>query len=895
MTKWNVSDSVFMTLSGGDLVATSTNTFGGIRTDESRSAGKLVIEFTIDNATPATGGGAGFGEAASSFYADGGPSDPIAYALKNQGNSSWWMQRQNDLEQVENTGPFYDDVFTVRYYFDFDAGVFYTEVSGRVIFGGDPSTNTGGYPIVGTGPWFVQVGVIFSGAVVTLNPTPTGLPSGWSAWDSGGSTVNDLTASDLTNASPVLGSSTLNSPALIPHSLTATDFAGASPSLGTPAHVKNAPFWRFVGVSNVVTVTTTGHTLVTTGIADPLLPGDVLIACIGSRIASASSVTLPSGGEWTLVDEELTNNILTTTSAIASGTMAICVRGASDPNLAFTHPTAAAPAMGRLIVYRPVNGVAQKDTQVGSTTATNVTAVSTTGLNTALAGELLVRMLVGGQEVGWSAFDAATDPTTSSGTNSNQTADPIAGTWQERADSNTTTGNDMSLAIGDAIRATAGATGNLTATASAGAGHVSITVALILRALVRAAEFAGTAPSLGTPTLSVNSSSSHSLTAAAFAGASPALGTPALTQRHALSATAFAGATPALGPAIMSQRHALTGSAFAGAAAGIGAPALVQRQSLTATAFAGASPSIGTPAFGQRHSLTAVPHAGAAAALGTPALSLAGGIVASPFQGSAPGFTLPTLSQQHALVATAIGTGPPALTSGALSQRHALSATSFAGASPGLGTPALTQRHVLSATAFAGAAPGLGQPSVVLAGQLVSNPHAGAPPSLGTPALIQRHVLAATAFAGGAVGIGTPALVRNVVLTATAFAGLSPAFGTPAFGQVHALVATVHAGVSPDLGAPQLAQKHFLSSVSFAGQPQDLGRPDLLDIEPIIFTAVEFTSASPVLGQPYLSTIKFVPKAGRTLTGRAMRVRALANAEVRIRATSRAQPRTRGL
>ena len=54
---------------------------------------------------------------------------------------------------------------------------------------------------------------------------------------------------------------------------------------------------------------------------------------------------------------------------------------------------------------------------------------------------------------------------------------PTAGTWLERADSSTTTGADTSLAIFDAIKATAGATGNLTATASLGAGHVVIAAA----------------------------------------------------------------------------------------------------------------------------------------------------------------------------------------------------------------------------------------------------------------------------------------------------------------------------------------------------------------------------------------------------------------------------------
>ena len=101
--------------------------------------------------------------------------------------------------------------------------------------------------------------------------------------------------------------------------------------------------WAFVGVSDEVAVATTAHALVTTGISG-LAAGDLLVACITSRIASTTSVTLPTGGEWTLVAEQKSNNVLTTTSAAASGLMAYCVRGASNPNLTFTHPVAPSQA-----------------------------------------------------------------------------------------------------------------------------------------------------------------------------------------------------------------------------------------------------------------------------------------------------------------------------------------------------------------------------------------------------------------------------------------------------------------------------------------------------------------------------------------------------------------------
>jgi len=228
--------------------------------------------------------------------------------------------------------------------------------------------------------------------------------------------------------------------------------------------------WDFVGVGNSVEVATTAHALVTTGITG-LQAGDLLVAVIGSRIASTASVTLPTGGEWTLVTEQKNNNVLTTTAALPAGTMAYCQRGASDPNLTFTHPVAPSVAVGCVVAYRSQHRGKPLDVAGSVTTATAITSVSVAGVTTKENNELIVVGAVGGQEAAWSAFNA-TNPGTSSGAGAAQTADPITGTWQERMDVQTVTGADMSLAIADAVKAAPGATGNITATASVSAGHV---------------------------------------------------------------------------------------------------------------------------------------------------------------------------------------------------------------------------------------------------------------------------------------------------------------------------------------------------------------------------------------------------------------------------------------
>ena len=224
--------------------------------------------------------------------------------------------------------------------------------------------------------------------------------------------------------------------------------------------------WAFVGVSTVVETTTTTLSLtMAAGVAD----GDLLVACIALRTTSTTSI---SNTGWTLVSEQKTNNTLTTSSAVASGCMFYQIRaGASD--VSFTLPAGISVAMGRIIAYRNVDQSSPKDTQTSFTTATNTTAVSGVGLTTTQSDDLIVAMCAGGQEAAWSVFNNVTTPLTASGATDTTTA-PSTTAWIERADTITTTGADTSLAIFDAVRTAAGATGNLTATASLGAGHVVI-------------------------------------------------------------------------------------------------------------------------------------------------------------------------------------------------------------------------------------------------------------------------------------------------------------------------------------------------------------------------------------------------------------------------------------
>ena len=230
--------------------------------------------------------------------------------------------------------------------------------------------------------------------------------------------------------------------------------------------------WSFVGVGTAVTVSTTAHNLT---LPAGIQAGDLLIAVISSRIASTTSITLPSG--WTLVAESKTNNVVAAAvTSEASGMMAytICGDDPAAPFTNFTHPVAPSVAMGRIVAYRGCNVWSPFDVGIGAKTGTSITAVSTTGLTTGLANELIVKGVCSGRAAAFSAHDAATDPTTSSAAGAVQTAAPIVGTWQERQDASTTTGADTALAIADAIRGAAGATGVLTCTSSVSGGHCQV-------------------------------------------------------------------------------------------------------------------------------------------------------------------------------------------------------------------------------------------------------------------------------------------------------------------------------------------------------------------------------------------------------------------------------------
>ena len=228
--------------------------------------------------------------------------------------------------------------------------------------------------------------------------------------------------------------------------------------------------WSVPKVGTVATVASGNLTLTEpAGVAQ----GDLLVACIAIR----STVGF-ANGDWSLIESQLSGDT-DATFGIASGEMWYCVRGASAPSLVFTR-TGGDLGHGRIIAYSGATATPLDTSSSNTLGASSVTATTGT-ITTAEANELIVAMTSAGDNLAASAFDAATDPTTPSNGTDTTTA-PTAGTWIERADAGTNTGADGGLAIADAIRSTAGATGTIQATISGSARHVMIAAAFKMAA-----------------------------------------------------------------------------------------------------------------------------------------------------------------------------------------------------------------------------------------------------------------------------------------------------------------------------------------------------------------------------------------------------------------------------
>lgn len=185
--------------------------------------------------------------------------------------------------------------------------------------------------------------------------------------------------------------------------------------------------------------------------------GDFLVAFVLAKSPGANTIGTPSG--WTFVRFDTVND----GNNRATLHVAYIQRGASTPADRVFVPTANLTLWGTIVAIRSSRGKLFLDTSNGVSAGLG-TAVSSSGFTTARANEFLL-MACGLDDDGSTASGqgAATDPT--------------SGSWTEQVESGTATGSDAGLAIATATKATAGATGNFSYTASVTGRHALSTLA----------------------------------------------------------------------------------------------------------------------------------------------------------------------------------------------------------------------------------------------------------------------------------------------------------------------------------------------------------------------------------------------------------------------------------
>jgi hypothetical protein len=484
-------------------------------------------------------------------------------------------------------------------------------------------------------------------------------------------------------------------------------------------------------------------------LAEPagIAQGDLMVACISYR--SNAAFTVP--GDWNLVATQQSSGDTDATNGIASGLMMWTVRGGSAPTLTFTR-TAGDVATGRIIAYTGGHPSAPYDTGSANTLGANSATVTTGTITTAEAGELLVAMTSAGDNLTASAFDAATDPTTASGATDTTTA-PTAGTWIERSDDGTGTGADNALAIADAIRATAGATGTIQATISASARHVMIVGAFKLGAPLTVT------PALGTATW------------AGFAPTFPSALTAELREGGVLRATRTWTPTEALATNTITLDAGEKASIVNWSDVelwlipqGIGAIRVTRVHGETPEADTAVRPGLGTATW-----------AGFAPTIGLP-ITVSPGLGDATWAGFAPSLSFP------ATVTPGLGDA------------------AWAGFAPTIGLPVTVAPGLGDAT-WAGFAPTVVSPITVAPGAGDAT-WAGFAPTIGLPLAVSPG-LGEAAWAGFAPTIGTPLTVAPGLGDAT-WAGFAPTLVTEAGGITvePGVGSATWAGFAPTIGLP---------------------------------------------------------------------------------------------
>lgn len=224
------------------------------------------------------------------------------------------------------------------------------------------------------------------------------------------------------------------------------------------------PDWTLVGITEAAVDASDNYTL-----SEPTgaQQDDILVVDIAIR-----SNVLHTNADWTFPQSDSSGNTTNnTTGSIVSYQTGYCIRGGSAPSYVFAK-TGGSRCLGTVRAYRSSRaGTPVFDTSAELAMGAAGTSLTLSGgVTTAEAGELLVTGVFGARANTVSNMDGATEVTGNSGS-VDTTTKPVRGTWTERSDRNNGTSPTVALACYDAVKPTAGSTGNLTATESQSARH----------------------------------------------------------------------------------------------------------------------------------------------------------------------------------------------------------------------------------------------------------------------------------------------------------------------------------------------------------------------------------------------------------------------------------------
>jgi len=338
-------------------------------------------------------------------------------------------------------------------------------------------------------------------------------------------------------------------------------------------------------------------------------------------------------------------------------------------------------------------------------------------------------------------------PITASGATNTTTA-PSSTAWIERADSLNTSGADGSLAIFDAVKATAGATGNVSVTASVSAGHVLVAGAFRIASAGGGVSVAATGVSAGSAVGTVTVATVANISFAATGqAAGSAVGTATATGKANVTATGVA-AGAALGTVATGQGVGVTTTGQAAAAA-VGAATVSGKANVTVAGVT-AGTDVGAPGVATAGGVSFE-------AIGVSAASALGTV-------AAVGKTNVTIDATGVASATALG-------SVSVAGKANVTLTGVAAGSA-LGTPTVVGQVIVTPTGVAAATAAgtvsiVGKANVTLTGVTAPAALGGVSASAGGGISVTPASVTAGAEVGAPFAYGTSASVASGMWDAT--------------------------------------------------------------------------------------------------------------------------------